>query len=153
MLLWGGWYLVQAFASSSWPTVEGTVKAVRVHTESTGSGHTRRVSYRYSVEYAYEVGGQAYTSDKHAMGSGNTAGRAGTRTEARREGRERFPTGKAVRVYYDPDDPAVAVLQPGASLDNWGAYMPVVLGLLFAVLGGWILWLVKSRRTVARPTT
>ena len=144
LLMWGAWYLIQAFASSSWPTVEGVVERVQIRRDTSGSGSTRTVSYRYTVEYAYEVGGTAYTSDKLEMGSGNTAGREPTHGEASAAARKRFPRGKAVTVYYDPDDPGMAVLAPGARLSNWGAYMPALLGLFFALVGGWMLYLAKS---------
>ena len=150
MLIWGVWYLGEAIASASWPTVEGRVTHVGVYREArnttTSSTRTRSVSYRYSVKYAYDVNGKSYESDKYAMGSGNTAGRAPTHREAREEGRERFPIGKRVSVSYDPDDPSMAVLRPGASSDNWGTYVPIILGLFFAALGAWLVLYARKRR-------
>ncbi|MGH9787902.1 MAG: DUF3592 domain-containing protein [Candidatus Acidiferrales bacterium] len=48
------------------------------------------------------------------------------------EVRKRYLPGKETTVYYKPDNPQVAVLQPGADVDT---FLFLFLGLLVAFLG------------------
>jgi uncharacterized protein DUF3592 len=127
-------YLVQfrqglrADASKKWPTATGTVTASAL--EKSPENKSR---YRAAVRYRYRVGAKDYQSNRVFWG-GN-------------EGREKhmasvvatYRTGDKVPIYYDPHNPAEAVIDP---LQNTGS-RPVVLyamGMmtlgLFALTGG-----------------
>jgi len=43
----------------------------------------------------------------------------------------KYPVGRKVKVYYNPDDPVIAVLEPGAS---WESYQAFVLGILILIV-------------------
>lgn len=115
--------LPQAVASPAWPTVEGTVTKSQVR--------RRRGNRSLRMRYEYDVNGQTYESGQIAF-----FGRvlAGTVTERRK----RYPLGTKVTVYYNPDNPAVAVLEPGARIVSFlGAGLVVVLFVPLGALGLW----------------
>lgn len=94
-------------SSSSWPTVEGVVTSSEVEGDITasdfGSGWWPEVSYRFSVN------GKIYTANNIEVinvGNGNTDNYA-------KQVVERYPVGKKVQVHFNPDNPAIAVLEPG----------------------------------------
>jgi len=93
-----------ARASAEWPTVNGTVTSSRVQT-------TRRDGkneYMPRVQYSYVVDGQSFSgtritaSDEYQKNRGSADDILG-----------RYPSGTAVTVFYDPQDPARAVLEQG----------------------------------------
>ena len=80
-------------AAQKWPSTPGTIKASSIN--GTGEDETANVQYSYSVD------GKVYQS--HRIGFLTT----GTPLQLLR----RYPSGKAVEVFYDPADPASSVLQ------------------------------------------
>lgn len=122
--------LVKASRSASWPTVEGTIIRSRINTKSDSNGST----YEPDIEFRYTVGNQVYSS---------TCIRAGMRMSASQRFAaaftSRFPEGTAVRIGYDPLDPASGILEPGIHKQ---AFMGVVGGLGFAFVGAWFLLMV-----------
>src|SRR4051812_47775289 len=83
-------------------TVEGQVTKCEVQEEPGDEG----TSYEVAADYTYRVGGQQYTSDRVRHLSMWGRGSA-TRFE------QDHPPGSPVTIYYDPADPADAVLVPG----------------------------------------
>ena len=109
-------FRVLALASTQWPRVRGQI------IDSSVDGAPG--SLLPKVEYAYSVGGATYHGSAVAFGlpPDRVALRAATRYQA----------GDVVWVYYDPAQPARAVLHPGGSaLRKLLAEPPVVLNLLF----------------------
>lgn len=72
---------------------------VESHSDSDGT------TYSPFVEYEYEVGGRTYRGDRDSMFSFSSSSRS-----TAREVVDRYPEGKRVEVYYDPDDHAESVL-------------------------------------------
>lgn len=109
----------------------------------------RRAPFSSAVGYAYTVDGQGYTGSRYSLGEGaNAAGRTFTsEAEAAERAAARYRVGQDIPVYYDPADPAEAVLQPGA---NWGSYVPLILGAFFGLCGGGLFWLLLRLRQAAR---
>lgn len=97
----------QSRESQAWPETLGEVVASEVRSKSvmTSQQISRRV-YRPNIVYRYAVAGQPYESSRliHAERYFN-----GSQTWARNIAK-RFPVGSQVRVYYDPAQPAYAVL-------------------------------------------
>ncbi len=115
--------LPQAMASTEWPTVEGTVTKAHIRKS--------RKSRRLRMRYTYDVDGQTYESGKIAFMGRVLAGNVAER-------RKRYSAGTEVTVYYNPDNPAIAVLEPGARTVSFlGAG---VIALLFLLLGALGLW-------------
>jgi hypothetical protein len=112
---------LRADASKKWPTASGTVTASAVEKSP---DHKRR--YRAALHYSYRVAGKEYRSTRVFWG-GN-------------EGREKqmlsvvetYPAGGKVRVYYDPRNPAEAVLDP---IQNTGSRQVVLYALAMMTLG------------------
>jgi hypothetical protein len=67
-----------------------------------------KTRYVADVAYRYAVAGQRYSSDQLGFVKVWT----GYEWDAQSV-QQRYPVGARVRVSYDPDDPSVAVLQPG----------------------------------------
>lgn len=91
-------------------------------------------SWRPVVQYAYTVGGVAYSNDRVFPPPGRTGGKG---TWARRIV-DHYPPGTRVTVYYQPDDPQTAYLIDKGS---WLWLIPMGLGALLVVLAlgpeGW----------------
>jgi hypothetical protein len=112
---------LRADASKKWPRASGTVIASVVEKSP---GHRWR--YRAALQYSYRVGGKNYQASRIFWG-GN-------------EGREKhmasvvetYPAGSNVRVFYDPKNPAEAVLDP---IQNTGSRQLVLYGLAMVTLG------------------
>ena len=102
-------------AVQGWPSTMGTVLMSTLEWRRSGN----RGSAAYPVvQYSYQVNGQAYQGRKIAPGmevGGTGAGRVV----------ERYPAGAQVMVFYDPNNPADAVLERKAPAQ-------------------WILWLVLA---------
>jgi hypothetical protein len=119
---------LRADASKKWPRASGTVTAAVVEKLP-----QHRWRYRAALQYSYRVGGKDYQSSRVFWG-GN-------------EGREKhmasvvetYPAGGKVRVFYDPKNPAEAVLDPiqhtGSRQVALYALAMITLGL-FTITGG-----------------
>jgi hypothetical protein len=66
-----------------------------------------RVSHQLEIEYEYEVGGRRYAGTRYCYGLAGVTGDAWQRAAGE------LAVGAAVRVYYDPADPAEAGLRRG----------------------------------------
>lgn len=120
--------------SESWPSTAGKVVStdVRISTSRKGSH-----SYFPQVNYSYRVNGMDYTSDRQRINSP----KMGTPAEAEAYLRD-YPTGKQLKVYYDPGLPEQSLLQPGIQTVDYAiALLPAGTTLL-----GLIGWLFTFRR-------
>jgi hypothetical protein len=123
LLVLGTGQLKKARASESWPSVQGIVVSSTVERSSE---HDNTDHYQASVVYEYAVDGVTYSCNRVSYGATR-----GLQEEAQAEAK-RYPKGKRVEVYYDPDDPDVAVLEPGKAGEP---YLWLGLGGAFAVVG------------------
>ncbi|MBN1120785.1 MAG: DUF3592 domain-containing protein [Anaerolineae bacterium] len=114
--------LQSARGSTSWPTVEGTIKESEVF-----EYYTDTAMYQALVSYSYVVDNTRYTGMTVGYEVGGSSNPA-----PQREIVERYPVGSKVTVYYDPNDPQIAVLEPGAKGSIWG---PVIRGTLLLFIG------------------
>ena len=99
----------------------------------------RRMVYRYQLDlrYAYWVNARDYVGT--SAGFGWTA-IYGTREQAETAA-NRYAPGDNVPVYYDPDHPATAVLEPD---NRQGSFAPLIFSAIFAGAGGvMLMFLVK----------
>ena len=129
--------LQNAKASAEWPAAKGiiTVSEVTKHESTTGTGTNKRrtVTYHAKIHYKYSANGKSYTSNNVTFGQS---------TEGAGEIVNRYPIGKKVKVFYNPQDPKVAVLEPGVSM---ASYLFLGFGILFTLMG--FIFLVKFVRT------
>ncbi|NWF69370.1 MAG: DUF3592 domain-containing protein [Chloroflexi bacterium] len=91
-----------AAASRGWPSVVGTVLASQI--EMRRSGNTGRTPHPVVI-YSYAVDGKQYTGNRISFG-----GSLGGSMIAYRK-IEQYPAGSSVSVYYNPANPADAVLE------------------------------------------
>ena len=156
MLVVGGFNILGAQASSSWPTTEGEVltsvvekkrsrskrkknKAIRIPSpiKISTSKPTESYSYEALVSYSYSVAGDDYVGKRLAFGAITEGGQG--RAEAICE---RYPVGSQVKVYYDPDDAESATLEVG--IQGQVFFIPG-LGAVFLLVGALILVIRRMR--------
>jgi len=125
--------LTGADASASWPSVKGRVivSQVKRGISSRGAGRNRRrsTSHTARIVYDYAVSGRKHIARRVSFGA------TSAKASAARAMVRRYPKGAEVTVYYDPDDPDRAVLEPGTSS---GTYLPLGVGVLLAAGGGFL---------------
>ena len=118
-------------ASLSWPSVEGTVHETRL-----GAKEQRGdVDYHPRIQYSYEVDGRGYKSDRIDFDY--------PFFETEQEAQaflEMYPVGAPLTVYYDPDDPGAALLDPGVP----NVIGVIVLGLIF-LIGAFVYFRWRTR--------
>ena len=102
-------YLKTAFDSPNWNTTTG--KITTSYVDKTGSENTG-FSYTAKIEYSYIVDDRRYESDR--IGFGEPVQENSTDAFAIIEP---YEVGESVTVYYDPDDVAYAVIEPGPTFD------------------------------------
>jgi hypothetical protein len=138
-LSYWGWNILQdARASTSWPTVQGGITSSEVTVSSDSEGAD---SYSPEVTYRFQIDGQIFASSQIKFGENSY----GSRRKAQ-EIVNQYPVGKQVMVYYEPERPTNAVLEPGVSA---GSYLVLGLGLFFTAIGliGGPLTLIFGRRS------
>lgn len=125
LILYGGNTLATAWRSSSWPTTEGKITYSALRSEGAPG-----------LWYEYRVQGTRYVAEFYRVG-----GNATPFASVAKAASERYPEGRAVKVYYNPNDPSEAVLEPGVWYGNF--IFPVVgIGLLLAA------WVAKKLTAV-----
>lgn len=128
-----------ASASLRWPTAAGIITASGVIEEaiedkSNDDKSFIRKIYRYQVDlrYAYQIGKRDFV--------GTAANWGGTAIYGLRELAEKasghYRPGQPVTVYYDPERPGNAVLEPDS---RQGSLAPLILAAICAVIGGGLL--------------
>ncbi|MFH1299426.1 MAG: DUF3592 domain-containing protein [Planctomycetota bacterium] len=107
----------QAKASKNWPTTEGVVLNSKVVTHR--SSNSSSSTYSAKVIYRYQVEGQNHEGKTVWFGSDlSTSNRS-----LAEETVGKYPNDKKVTVYYDPQDPAAAVLEPGVFKSTYFYYL------------------------------
>lgn len=121
-----------AEAARSWPSTTGRIEVVSVRTV-----HARyHDAYEPHVEYSYAVAGHAYRSAQISWGGRGDFSRF---EDASDYLASHFVPGRAVQVFYAPDDPTNAIL----SQDNY--YLAPFLMLPFGILLAGAGWLGRRR--------
>lgn len=112
----GLWFLilhlsaaVRCLKSKSWSSVEGTIITSSIDEEvSRDPDSERKINYRLRISYSYEVGGARYVSSRVAFDE--STGYIFTKKETSKR-QARYPTGKQIKVYYDPNKPQRSTLE------------------------------------------
>jgi hypothetical protein len=110
--------------SSHWPGVEGKIISSQVKVTDMSD----RIDYKAEIEYEYTVNGQTYRGTRLSVDPSYVPSRSYA------EGiTQRYPVGRVVTVYYDPDNFAVAVLEKGI---QGRMLILLVVGAFFVFIGG-----------------
>ena len=114
LALWLGPRLVlEGWATSSWPTVDGEILSAEVERATTrGSGHhyVAELRYRYAYEGQTFSGTRVHTAGSPSFNQGDEAAAFIAN----------YPVGSTVQVFVNAEDPAQAVLQHGIPWRGWG---------------------------------
>jgi len=111
--------------TKSWPTTTGRVLYSQVewrHSSGRSGG-----AYYPSVVYEYQINGQTYQSN--TIHPGMEVGYGGFRSKVDQTV-AKYPAGGMVEVFYNPENPAQAVLEhsaTGNSIMGWVALLIVVI--------------------------
>lgn len=140
MLVPGVIRLWHAHASSQWPAAEAEIIYAKENSTTTYEDSTRRdpetaqTSYATNLVFQYEVASRTHYSNLRRIGQ-----LAGASEEWAAEIASQYPPGKKIRIYYHPENPDFAVIEPGISDEAW--YLPaagaafLLFGLLVASFG------------------
>lgn len=135
-----GYRLIRkARASAQWPAVQGKIESSTVDVErereedSDGDIHYER-KYIPNIVYQYQVDGMDFMGDQISFGSTSSSSQGWAYKM-----RDQYPEGAEVAVYYDPENPQEAVLQPGA---KGATYIVMVIGVVFVLTGILIFFVV-----------
>jgi hypothetical protein len=131
--------------SGSWPTAPGLI----ISSETAESGRVDDRGIYLRIEYEYRVANRRFVSNQIWVQT-NTGPRHSYPVEGQSpqtlsvSGKVRprdYPVGREVTVYYDPDNPRMALLRPGVSGSAW--FMLLVGGAMSVVGVGVVLraWL------------
>jgi len=143
LLFWhGSTELLAAQSSQHWPETEGTITYAAFEYHGSGSNRTRSPI----VRYRYEVNEIVYESDRIAFGpKPSDKGGGAVVTTARDDDIRsfaRFREGTRAAVYFNPDNPADSVLQPGG---GWFVLIYYLCGLLVLGFGVMCLLIASGR--------
>lgn len=110
-------------ASAEWPSVEGEIRSSEVVRSSTSDG----TSFRAEVTYTYRVDGQNFTGDRIQTTTVSSSNRSRAVSIQRQ-----YPVGQSVEVFYNPERPDRALLEPGV---RSGSLFVFAFGGLFSGAG------------------
>ena len=132
---------------ASWPQTQGTLTSARTHSDSSADSTT----YHAAAQYRYWVGGVEYTGNRVSIhgGSDNVGEfqrRLGSQLEFMYSNREPVP------IYYNPGDPADAVLNRDMRWEMIGFKSIFIFAFGGAGLGMMIFGL-RGKRTIVSPET
>lgn len=114
LLLFGNSQRKQGNASQSWPTTTGTILSTTLSQQSRrNSQGYHDVTYAPTVEYTYEVNGNSYRSDKINAGWTVSYDLGNAQNKI-----NQYQPGARITVYYNPANPADAVLETKSAASN-----------------------------------
>lgn len=145
-LPWALGYAADAIASPGWPTVAGEIlehDVISSDRSATAAGRQgTSTSYLPTVRYRYTVAGETYESDQLRLDFGASYNSYSEAFDVVGPYMVDLPHD----VYYDPADPANAVLEPGG---DWRSYRPIGFSAAAVLLGvvtfGYTRWSMGKR--------
>jgi hypothetical protein len=121
----GHWVIsdsIKGFASQSWPQTDGIVMQTWLEESSSRGGP----EYAAIVAYKYVVNGVEYRSERLSYPE-----RRGAKSEALRK-LIKYPPGSVCSLYYDPQSPGDACLEPGPNYGFLGVLGTIATGVFIA---------------------
>ncbi len=137
-------HLNRSWTSEAWSSVTGMIVSSDVQTISRrdSDGHSD-TNYRVVVRYTYNVLDEEYIGTRIRFGAISY-----NKNSTAQEEERRYPAGKRVEVFYDPENPSTAVLIKGA---GGGVWLSIGLGSVFVVIGTILFFYLP--RTMAKRFT
>ncbi len=115
----------KAAESVRWAQAGGRVLSAVIQEHVTHGEHGIHHYFEPVIEYEYNVVGTPYRGSRLAFGSSSGGRKRAEETMAR------YAPGAPVIVYYDPQNPAEAVLERQAR----GGTIPIIVGIMFLGVG------------------
>ena len=131
---------LRAKNSLQWPQAQGVITSSRLVL-----GQFKQTKgYRPEIQYRYQVGATEYFGSRRSFNRPHLATHAASQSVI-----DAYPAGKTVAVFYDPKDPAFALLEPGLAGDMTMIYR---MDLLFIAAFGaaLLIALYKFREPASR---
>jgi hypothetical protein len=124
---------IEAYASGSWPVIDGKIVESKVnsHSSITKKGRTQ-TSYQAEIQYTFLVDGVSHTGRRLSFGDHSTANSNQASMIV-----DQYPVNKTVSVHYMPRHPDVCVLQPGLRGSTW---VEPLLGVALLGIGIWMIF-------------
>lgn len=124
--LWGLRVMITARRSLEWPAVEGTIDESEFSSDE--------FDLFPHIKFSYQVEQKRYQQSLKFPGDITPS------KEFAQSYVEKYPKGSSVQVYYKPDNPENATLEPGSGRGDWlvlaiGIGMVVIGSLLFFTAG------------------
>lgn len=130
----GIWNRLHPRTIAAWVRTSGTIVTSETETYTDSSASTSRSGrkmYNAVIEFSYQVDGQEYRGTKGATDTVNiTIGNAKAKAQ---EEVARYPVGMKVDVYYNPENPTQASLEPREAMTLTGNSTLIVGGILILV--------------------
>jgi hypothetical protein len=127
MIILGVRDVIRASDSREWPIVQGQVTLCDViYHDDPPDDFAEEHGYEAMVEYRYRVANQDYVSSRRSFSWYKYVSPSNAHAIPRK-----YPKGGSVAVHYMPDDPSVAVLEPGFT---WLVVCGPLIGLLGVVV-------------------
>jgi len=126
-------YAKESLDSLRWSSVGGKVVSSEIAQSVSGRGEKRIINYDFKINYIYVVDGQEYSGWRVKFFNLGT-GFKGYLKNVQNE----YCVDQDIKVFYDPQNPKEAVLEPGIQIENAFFF---VIGLMFVLGGGAILLL------------
>ncbi len=124
--------------ASSWPTVQGRILSAALEDGPFMGRPIPGRTHRATIKYTYEVGGREWTSRRVFFGDEFFEKGDGARDRVRK-----YEPDSSVDVFYNPDDPAQAVLEPATA---WQKAMTQTVTLIGLILLSTAALFLASRR-------
>mgnify|MGYP002713055034 CR=1 FL=1 len=105
--------------SEHWPATEGVIVKSEMDSylvRRSRKGFTKVPLYVANITYSYKVDGELLETYSVSIGKPQVESR--TKADVQLV-LDKYPLGKEVQVYYDPNNPETAVLEPGVSSQNY----------------------------------
>ncbi|MFX1511456.1 MAG: DUF3592 domain-containing protein [Promethearchaeota archaeon] len=117
-------------ASTKWPSVEGEIVASKLGVRFDDEGVW---IYKPNIIYSYLVGGREYHGERIIIMQAFYPSKSWAQKQV-----DKYPLGLRVNVYYNPDAPKKAVLEPGMNF-----HFQILWFVILPLFGG-IIWLIFS---------
>ena len=127
----------EANESRNWPIITGLVISSQAHSQKQQSD-VDEVIYLAKIKYSYKVKETIYNNDTVSFSQYRTSNRNYVQDELKK-----YPVGAKVDVYYNPNNPQIAVLEPRWGLIN---VVSLVIGFIILIIGGMI-----ARNGIIKP--
>lgn len=131
------------FDARDWVATPCTILSSNVRSHSSDDG----ITYSIDILYSYRIDGEEFRSNRYHFMGGSSSGYSGKAAIV-----QRYPPGREVTCYVNPNDPTDAVIERGWTNDLWFGLIPL---LFFGAGAGGLVWAVRggpSKRKPAVPT-